>query len=1092
MLSDKTIQQVRDLSITEVISHYIKLDKKGSACCPFHNEKSPSFKVTEAKGIFKCFGCGVAGDHIAFVMRNDKLAFIEAIIHIAGLCHVDIEYDESIDKEDYQKQKAVKDVMHEVLDFTIADYKDNLWNLPPDHPVSVYLTGRGITKEIIAEWQIGWSTEEWQHLSTSIINKNWYTPANQLGIVLTSKADTRNYDGYRSRITFPITNKHGQYIGLAGRFFEIDPADADKKFPKYINPPQNELYDKSQVLYGLSKAIKAIEAASCAYLVEGYTDVISMHTNGKENTVATCGTALTSSQASLLKRYTSHAIIMRDGDAAGLKAAIRDLQTLLKEGFKCDIIILPEGEDPDSYIQKDKELSEVKQQDAIFWYITHLLVDASDDHFKIGKIKEDVLQLLLLIPNEIIRNQYFDGIVKKWKWQKADLQKQLNSLIDQRAEVVDDGEGRAINNIPKWMNKEHFEMHGYSAVNNGVRTGYYTHNGDKSIEVTNFIITPIFHVYAGKDSRLLILIDNGKRTAVLDIEAKALVSLDLLQAHVVAEGNFIIHGSKPQILRIASQLLESFQKCVEIKFLGWHNAGFFAFSDKIYVPGQGLIELDKWGVYKHSDERNYLVPAASAAYAELQQAGDDQYEHDRVLQYRKSSITFSQWASLMQRVYADKGIVAVAYTILTVFRDIVFDIDNNCPHLYGYGERSSGKSKWAESISAVFYKKRSAFPLNSGTDYSFFSYMQRFINCPSFLNEFDKEIIRPEWFQAIKGVFDGEGRQKGVMGSQNKIQVMKVRSTLLLMGQYLNTSDDNSIVSRSIIQDFHEVDRNDDDKKEFDKLKALEEEGLSHLLVEILQHRLFVKENYRTVFNELLGEWRRSITDTTTFNQRIMQNWCHLYTCWLMLSDKIKLPISNDQFEAYCKKQGLRWSKFIRQSDTLSQFWEMLSFLVDQRMVIEGWDFKIKEENSVKVRKGKEDFTEHFNQPTKILYLRLNNVHKLYEKEYKIRTNQPGMSIENLKHYFSGRKYFIGNNASGRFSRFVYRDEKVSTQLLPGSLPVSRIEGAKHEEAQISSSYMFIYDELGVDIERINEAMDGPVLDSQNSGNVEQSQELPF
>lgn len=1108
MLTEKSIQQVRDASITEVISHYLKLDRSGFACCPFHNEKSASFKVTEAKGIYKCFGCGEAGDHISFVMKQDKLQFIEAVERIAQLTGIPLEYEELPDKEKYQEQKAIKDQMAEVLQFAITDYKDQLWKLPADHPVVLYLGSRGLSADIIAEWQLGWATADWKHISSDIINKNWFTPAEHLGIIKrinSPSGDGGTYDGYRSRITIPITNKYGQYIGLAGRFFEIDPADKDKKNPKYINPPQNELYDKSQVLYGLSKAIKAIEQKGFAYLVEGYFDVISMHTHGHSNSIATCGTALTIAQANLLRRYTSHAVIMRDADDAGRKAAVKDLHILLKAGFKTDIIILPDGEDPDTYIQKDETLSNVQQQDAIFWYIISLLIDADDDHFRMGKIIEQVLQLLAIIPNAIVRNNYFDSLCKKYKWKRADLQKQLNEIVEAKEEIPDDGEGRAINNLPKWMDKEHFEMHGYAAVNNKNRTGYYTHTGEKSVEITNFIITPIFHVYAGKDSRHLIQIDNGKRKAVLDIESKALVAPEILQAYVVAEGNFIIHGSKPHILRIASRLLESFPKCTEIKFLGWQQAGFFAFVDKIFVPANGLVDLDEWGVYQHPTspsgdgraEINFLVPAASAAYKELQQTGDDPYENDRVLTYNPSTISFSQWAAMMQRVFKEKGPVAIAYCILTIFRDIVFDIDNNCPHLYGFGERSSGKSKWAESICALFYKKRAAFNLNSGTDYAFFAYMQRFINCPASLNEFDEKIIKPEWFQSIKGAFDGESRQRGVMGSKNRTEIMKIRSTLILVGQYLCTMDDNSIVSRSIIEGFNEKEHTDDDKQQYDALKRIEEKGLSHLITEILKLRPVVKEQYREKFNATLQNWRLNTPLAETGNIRIMQNWCHLYTGWQIISQHIQLPVSNPEFEKYCLDKAMHWSRFIRSSDTLSEFWNTIAFLVDLGQVVEGWDYKIASITEIKIFKNrKEEVMQHFTEPTKVIYIRMNNVHKQYQAAYRQRTGKEGMTMENLLHYFSSRKYYIGNNKQSRFKRFVTKTENVITPGFAGAPPVQRAEVRREEEAINTSSYVFLYNELGLDIERENAENDGILQEQPQypdpSQITEPVEDLPF
>ncbi|WP_166437262.1 DNA primase [Niastella caeni] len=1073
-LSENSIQQVREASIVDVIKHYIPLKHVGSnwkGVCPFHDEKTPSFTVNDIKGVYKCFGCGAGGDAIGFIISKERVEFYQAVEMIAKICSIPLEYEEVPDKEKFEKQKSEREKLKQVVRYTVERYKESLWNLPDEHPVLNYLYNRNITRQLIAEWQLGWATEEWSFISTDIINKGWYDQGSKLGIIKRTASGDRNYDGYRSRITIPITNKYGEYIGMGGRFFEIDSADKGKDFPKYINPPENELYNKSSVLFGLSRADKAISYEGFAFLVEGYFDVISLHANKDSNTVGTCGTALTDQQAVLLRKYTNHVAVLRDGDDAGRKATVKDLLILLRAGFKVDVILLPKTDDPDSYTQKlianHYRAGTVEIYDGVMWQIDMYMKYVANDEFKLGKAQEAVLNILMTIPNEIIRNNYFDSIIKKYKWQKSNLQKQLNLLIEKEQNTDEDTGESNLDKMPKWMDKEQFLQQGYCIVNNNKRTGYYSFGSGGQIEITNFIIKPLFHIYAGKESRHLIQIDNGRKKAVLDIESKALVSIDLLQQYVVCEGPYIIYGNKGQMLRIATNLLGQFPRCNEVKFLGWQTPGFFAFVDKIYIPGSGLYELDEWGILKFGDQ-NYLVPAASAAYRELQATGEDPYENDRYLTFIKTDLNFSSWASLMNRVFLEKGPVAIAYVILTIFRDVVFDVDNNCPHLYGFGERSSGKSKWAESVMALFYKKRPAFNLNSGTDFAFFSYMQRFINAPAALNEFDEKVIKPEWFQAIKGIFDGEGRQRGVMGSKNRTEIMKIRSTVILIGQYLCTMDDNSIVSRSIIEGFNERELSEEDKKQYDKLKKHEDAGLSNILIEILQHRQFFKEKYSVSFNANLSEWRKKAADSGkdgAFNQRVVQNWCHLFTCWQLIANHIILPISNKSFESYCFDKGMQWSSFMKSSDTLSEFWNTVSFLVDQGMVIDGWDYKIETTTQIRIRNGrKEEYTHPFNEPTKIVYMRMNNIHKHYQQAYRTRTGKEGMTMENLLHYFSSRKYFLGASKQSRFKRWVTKTENVTRT---GGLTTTTIpETHKVEESIVSSSYVFLYEDLGLDIER--------------------------
>ena len=1100
-LSENSIQAVREASIVSVILTFVELKRSGvnwKGCCPFHGEKTPSFTVSEIKGIYKCFGCGASGDAISFVMKSERVDFFEAVEKIAAICGVPLEYEDVPDKEKFEKQKAEREQLKQVVSFTVDRYKDSLWNLPDDHPVINYLYNRKITRQHIVEWQLGWATESWNYISTDIINKGWYDAGSKLGIVRRTAAGDRNYDGYRSRVTIPITNRYGEYIGLGGRFFELDPDDKQKSYPKYINPPDNDLYNKSTILFGLSRADKQINNEGFAFLVEGYFDVISMHANGDTNTIGTCGTALTEQQAVLLKKYTSHVAVLRDGDEAGRKAAVKDLFILLRAGFKVDIVLLPENEDPDSYTQQlitnHYRAGNVEIFDGVMWQVDMYMRSVNNDQFKLGKAQEAVLKLLITIPNEIVRNNYFDSIIKKYKWQKASLQKQLNSLIENEQNDDDDTGESNLDKMPKWMDKEEFLQQGYCAVNNKNRTGYYSFGSSGQVEISNFIIKPLFHIYAGKESRHLIQIDNGRKKAVLDIESKALVSIDLLQQYVVCEGPYIIYGNKGQMLRIATNLLGQFPRCNEVKFLGWQSAGFFSFVDKVYIPGSGLQELDEWGILKFGDN-NYLVPAASAAYKELQSTGDDPYEQDRYLTYKKSDLNFSTWAAQMNRVYVEKGPVAIAYAILTIFRDIIFDVDNNCPHLYGFGERSSGKSKWVESLMALFFSKRPAFNLNSGTDFAFFSYMQRFINAPAALNEFDEKVIKPEWFQAIKGIFDGEGRQRGVMGSKNRTEIMKIRSTLVLIGQYLCTMDDNSIVSRSIIEGFNERELSDEDKKQYDYLKKMEEAGLSSVLLDLLQFRQLFKETYRESFNNNLSLWRYRATESTSrdssFNQRVVQNWCHLFTCWQLISNHIVLPVSNEVFESYCFDKGMQWSSFMRSSDTLSEFWNTLSFLVDQGLIVEGWDYKIETVTQVRIRNGrKEEYTHPFNEPTKIVYMRMNNIHKHYQQAYRTRTGKEGMTMENLMHYFSSRKYYVGANKQSRFKRFVTKTENVTRT---GGLTTTTIpETRKVEEGTVSSSYVFLYDELGLDIEREQVTEEISQVHGYVPATIETQSNLPF
>jgi DNA primase len=440
MIKPSSIQTVKDrLDIVSIVGHFIKLDRNNKACCPFHTEKTPNFSVDAKKEIFKCFGCGEGGDAIAFVMKHEKLSFIEAIKKIADIIGVQVEYEEIRDAKKCEGEKSLRERMDSLLDFAIETYSKQLWNLDQEHPARKYLHQRKLTQNDIVEWQLGWAGTDWRLITPIIINKNLYTPAEKLGIVKRSKNDHSNYDAYRSRLIIPIQDHHGKYIGLGGRYIKIDAvADEGKDYPKYINPLESELYNKSRVLYGLSRAIKAINELKFAYLVEGYPDVIMMHKGGHQNTVATCGTSLTDAQCKLLSHFTNHVCILRDSDTAGINAAKKDLFILLRNCFKVSIITLPNGADPDSYVaeQMSDEIQEdfiatlPACEDAVFWHVQELVEESKEDTYKTGIVKQETIHLLSQIGNSIIRTNYLHDICKKYKWKATELQKELNTKAE--------------------------------------------------------------------------------------------------------------------------------------------------------------------------------------------------------------------------------------------------------------------------------------------------------------------------------------------------------------------------------------------------------------------------------------------------------------------------------------------------------------------------------------------------------------------------------------------------------------------------------------------------------------------------------------
>lgn len=340
MVSEYTIQQVRDLSIIDVVGHCIPLKRK-EACCPFHEENTPSFRVDEKRNIFKCFGCSEGGDGIAFVMKHARLSFIESVILIANTHGITVEEDSHFTKEEAIAKKGRLEIFSELLEYC-NDYFKRMLQLLPEG--KAYLMERGFTDEWLLDEGLGYAPDGWKNLTTGIIERGWYQPGIELGIIATKEDNT--YDVYRNRIIFPIHDRYGMLIGFAGRVLK-----KDDKSPKYINPKESEMYSKKNVWYGLDKAFRTIIQEKNVFVVEGYLDVLSMRKVDMWNVIAASGTALQVEQIRQLKPLTSMVTIMMDGDDAGQKKVKGLVEMCLSEGLSSKIAF-KEGMDPDDLVRE--------------------------------------------------------------------------------------------------------------------------------------------------------------------------------------------------------------------------------------------------------------------------------------------------------------------------------------------------------------------------------------------------------------------------------------------------------------------------------------------------------------------------------------------------------------------------------------------------------------------------------------------------------------------------------------------------------------------------------------------------------------------
>ena len=349
MITPQTIQQITSrIDIIDVVGEFVKLKKRGTnylGNCPFHNEKSPSFTVSPTKEIYKCFGCGKSGNTITFLMEHEKYSYVEALRWLAARYNIEVEETETSPAQKIAQQTA--DSLYAINHFAMDFFTKQYWDTEAGATIAQsYMQHRGFLRPIVEKFKIGYNPSERDSLAKALI-QNQFNPELFARTGLVVERDGVWQDNYRDRIIFPIHNTTGKIIGFGAR--QIAKND---RSPKYINTPENEIYVKSRILYGSYFARTAIDKANECLLVEGYTDVVSLHQAGIENVVASGGTSLTIDQLRLVKKYTQNLTIIYDGDAAGVKAALRGLDMALEEGLNVQLVLIPDNEDPDSYVNK--------------------------------------------------------------------------------------------------------------------------------------------------------------------------------------------------------------------------------------------------------------------------------------------------------------------------------------------------------------------------------------------------------------------------------------------------------------------------------------------------------------------------------------------------------------------------------------------------------------------------------------------------------------------------------------------------------------------------------------------------------------------
>jgi hypothetical protein len=703
------------------------------------------------------------------------------------------------------------------------------------------------------------------------------------------------------------------------------------------------------------------------------------------------------------------------------------------------------------------------QQDAVLWKAAHIL--SGIDKTKPRKLAEAIVQvtdLLLAVEDDVLRQGYINQIADNNDIDQSLLEKKMDTLsttkekskkkeIDTQQHKRDEDYGYLTPRIPDDALDEYYTYRFFER-RNAEMTGLWFPRQDGNYErLTNFIVTPLFHLKSPeKNVRLVELygydpIRKKNFTSLVEMPSSELLKKDQFACRVFDEGPYNVEPafSNAHLSRINKKISFEFRKAYELLYLGWQPEGFWAFANKAWKDG--LHDYDKYGIVTLND-RHYYSPSASTI-AHDERDTQDLHDNDKKHSFMPSDVNLQQWSKMVAEVYGENGWAMIGFAFVTVFLDIVKKC-TQMPLFYPYGAVESGKSTLGESLSALFFQDLKAFNLSTAsTDYAFFNLVERYCNCPVQFNEFDENGIKEEWFKFFKALFDDETRERG-RGIKGKTHKQKVNTSIVIMGQYLSTKDDNSVLSRAIPCLVKRKEFTPKEVEQFNELKTAEKKGLSSIIIELLQHRDHFKSVFYETLVDLEKEFRSKLQKANMpFKNRTLKSYATLSAAIKILSKKVSLPFTYDQYQTYCIRRISEISSLMAESNTLSEFWKMLEYLVDKEVIFEGADFKVLTENTVTILVDRDKFTKKFNEPTKIIYIRLNSIFREYSRAVQQTTKGKALNEQTLITYLKEQAYYVGLNPGTNF--------KMS-------------DGSRKN----TSAYALRYDDIGANLERVKDNED--------------------
>lgn len=1048
MIQQSVIDDILNLDVAEVIGRYITLKKKGAnytACCPFHQEKTPSFAVSPAKGIYKCFGCGKSGNSIGFVMEMKKVSFPEAVRLIASDFSIEIKEDKEKDPEAEAKMKS-REELFLVNEIAVGWFQDQL---KASKEAKEYVIGRWPV-EIVGDFRIGYAPDGWDNLRKWAAGKKIREEL-LISAGLLSESKSKVFDTFRNRIIFPIMNRSGRITGFTGRDFS-----ENEDAPKYFNTHDTEIFKKGLVLYGLNQAARAIKEKGYVHLVEGNPDVIRLHAIGKLNTVGTGGTSLTKDQVEEIAKVTNSVTIIGDSDKPGQMAVTRSGEMIISRGLFCNVITLPVEEkkhDPDSYFTDEDQFDEYAKKnvsDWIMWSVTGKVGKCKNPDLK-SKLIDQISELIVKLPasSHGLYVEQLGTIVKPKKaWQDKIKSLTTEQLHAEEKENEDDGSIK----IPAYISLSDFEKYGFYDDKNQ----YFFKSKSGVFRGSNFVMEPLFHVSSVMNAKRLYRITNFfGYSQVIELQQKDLISLAAFKLRIESLGNFLWEAGEVELNKLKRFLYEQTKTCFEITQLGWQKSGFWAWCNGIFTAGS-FKDIDTNGIVVYQDAY-YYIPASSNIYA----AEQTLFVSERRFKFISGKVTLNDYAKQLTLVFGDAAAIGLCFYFATLFRDHIFRAFGFFPILNLFGPKGAGKTELAISLLQFFGRQTKGPNMTNSTKPALADHVALFSNSCCHLDEY-KNNMEYEKIEFLKGLWDGTGRTRMNMDKDRKKETTTVDAGMILSGQEMPTAD-IALYSRLIFLAFYKTKYTDQERENFNYLKeVMEKQGLTHITHQLLAHRDTFTANYLENYKEASDELTNEL-DNAPIEDRIFRNWLIVIAAYRTLREVVHVPWTYESLLKMSADMIIQQQHETKKSNEVSVFWAIVEYLVQDGQIKEEVDFKLDLVTDLKTDMVNTEWT----QPRTVLFLNHSRVFQLY-RVHGNKSKENILPVKTLEYYLQHSEEYLGRKLSVSFKVQDYAGRIEEDHGEPGSID-------KRGKRKVTTAICFDYDKLGISIHNVEQEVQGLV-----------------